>query len=107
MSFFNFSRLGLFAATVLAITGVSAYPNPPTIEGNITWIHDPAIVRRADGTLFRFATDGGIAIATAPALTGPWEYQGAMLPDGSITHIDDEQHLWVCTGRNCLSDVHS
>ncbi|CAI6301400.1 unnamed protein product [Periconia digitata] len=71
------------------------WPNPEPCLGNCTFIHDPSVVRRSDGTWFRISTNGNIAIATAPELIGPWEYQGAMLPDGSKIDVMENQELWA------------
>src|SRR5262245_45421633 len=71
------------------------WPNPEPCEGNCTSIHDPSVIRRSDGTWFRFSTNGNIAIATAPAMTGPWEYQGAMLPKGSKIDVIENQEIWA------------
>lgn len=71
------------------------WPDPESCQGNCTFIHDPSVVRRGDGTWFRFSTIGNIAIATAPALGGPWDYQGAMLPDGSKIDVVEKQELWA------------
>ncbi|KAI8941804.1 hypothetical protein NX059_003005 [Plenodomus lindquistii] len=57
---------------------------------------DPSVVYE-NGTYWRFSTAGNIAIASAPALEGPWEYRGALLDNGteifvnapSVTKIND------------------
>ena len=74
----------------------STWPDPEPCSGNCSAIHDPSVVRCADGTWFRFSTNGNIAIASAPSLTGPWEYQGAMLPNGSEIQVIENQEIWVC-----------
>ncbi|KAE9054333.1 hypothetical protein PF010_g32578, partial [Phytophthora fragariae] len=52
--------------------------------------------RRGDGTYFRFSTGGGIAVHSAPDITGPWEYKGAVLPDGtSIKLWDGKMDAWA------------
>ncbi|KIW60517.1 hypothetical protein PV05_00729 [Exophiala xenobiotica] len=73
----------------------STWPDPEPCSGNCSAIHDPSVVRRADGTWFRFSTNGNIAIASAPNLTGPWEYQGAMLPNGSEIQVIENQEIWA------------
>ncbi|CAO2655316.1 Nn.00g103800.m01.CDS01 [Neocucurbitaria sp. VM-36] len=88
--------LGLIScSTAFTLRQTSSYPPPEPCTGNCTFIHDPSVVRRSDGTWFRFSTIGNIAIATAPALTGPWTYQGAMLPEGSSIQLRDDQELWA------------
>lgn len=83
-------------ASLLSIFHTAAsWPDPEPCQGNCTFIHDPSLVRRSDGTWFRFSTNGNIAIATATALTGPWEYVGAMLPQGSKIHVVDGQQIWA------------
>lgn len=73
----------------------ASWPDPEPCTGNCSYVHDPSIIRKSDGTWYRFSTNGNIAIASAPALTGPWTYQGAMLPGGSSIHVVDGQELWV------------
>jgi arabinan endo-1,5-alpha-L-arabinosidase len=96
----------LFGLAVLALPLASAspfpqrrqsgWPAPEPCNGNCTFIHDPAVIRDADsGTYYRFSTNGNIAIATADDLTGPWTYQGALLPDGSSITVTDGQEMWV------------
>lgn len=41
--------------------------------------HDPNIVKNAAGTYYRFSTGGGINIATASSIAGPWTLQGQAL----------------------------
>lgn len=85
---------GLISLVAVA-TRAQSWPNPEPCLGNCTYIHDPSVVRRSDGTWLRISTNGNIAIATAPDLTGPWEYQGAMLPNGSKIDVTDNQELWA------------
>ncbi|KAE9314055.1 hypothetical protein PF008_g19573, partial [Phytophthora fragariae] len=79
MKLFSVATLGL--ALIGAVTG--AYVNPGACSGICVNTHDPSIFRRGDGTYFRFSTGGGIAVHSAPDITGPWEYKGAVLPDGT------------------------
>ncbi|KAF2468689.1 endo-1,5-alpha-L-arabinosidase [Lindgomyces ingoldianus] len=98
-SFLSFTTLSALLAT--AITKpidpreAASWPDPEPCTGNCSYIHDPSVLRRKDGTWFRFSTLGNIAIATAPALTGPWTYQGAMLPSGSKINVVKNQQLWA------------
>ena len=74
----------------------STYPPPEPISGNISQIHDPSIIKREiDGTWFRLSTNGNIALASAPSLSGPWTYLGALLPNGSQINISPDQQLWA------------
>jgi len=86
---------GLLGAVALLPALVSAYALPEACSGTCTNAHDPSIIRRADGTYFRFSTGGKVAIHTAPSLTGPWTYRGAMLPSGSSINLSGNQDLWV------------
>lgn len=94
------STVSLLKAGVIEAdsNNTSTWPDPEHCSGNCSAIHDPSVVRRADGTWFRFSTNGNIAIASAPNLTGPWEYQGAMLPNGSEIQVIENQEIWVCQG---------
>ena len=72
-----------------------SWPNPEPCTGNCTWVHDPSLIRRSDGTWFRFSTNDNIRIATAKNITGPWKYTGSMLPKGSKIHVTDAQQIWA------------
>ncbi|KAL2112937.1 hypothetical protein VUR80DRAFT_6059 [Thermomyces stellatus] len=87
-------------ATVLSLLSsvpalVSGYANPGPCSGVCVNTHDPSIIRRDDGTYFRFSTGGRIAVHTAPSIEGPWTYVGAALPDGSIINKPGNQDLWA------------
>jgi arabinan endo-1,5-alpha-L-arabinosidase len=79
----------------LLASSALAYAEPGACSGICNNSHDPSIIRRSDGTYFRFSTGGKIAIHTAPSLEGPWEYNGPLLPDGSSIDIPGNQDLWV------------
>jgi arabinan endo-1,5-alpha-L-arabinosidase len=83
------SLLSVFSASV------NAYSNPLTCSGVCTNAHDPALIRRDDGTYFRFSTGGKIAIHSAPAITGPWTYKGAAIPSGSKINKAGKDDLWA------------
>ncbi|KAK3377638.1 glycosyl hydrolase [Podospora didyma] len=68
---------------------------PEACTGICTNSHDPSIIVRPDGTYFRFSTGGRIATHTAPAITGPWKYQGPALPNGSTIKLRGNQDLWA------------
>jgi arabinan endo-1,5-alpha-L-arabinosidase len=88
----------VLGAVALLPTLASAYALPEACSGVCNNSHDPSIIRRADGTYFRFSTGGRIAIHTAPSLTGPWTYVGAALPSGSSINLAGNQDLWVSRG---------
>ncbi|KAK4145076.1 glycosyl hydrolase [Dichotomopilus funicola] len=83
------------ALTTLGLQALVAYALPEACSGVCNNSHDPSIIRRNDGTYFRFSTGGKIAIHTAPSLTGPWAYQGAALPSGSSINLAGNQDLWA------------
>ncbi|KAI5861993.1 glycoside hydrolase family 43 protein [Durotheca rogersii] len=74
---------------------VSGYANPEACSGTCVNAHDPSVIRRSDGTYFRFSTGGKIAVHTAPDIMGPWTYKGAVLPSGSSIDLDGNQDLWA------------
>lgn len=73
----------------------NAYSNPLPCSGICTNAHDPSLVRRDDGTYFRFSTGGKVAVHTAPSIQGPWTYNGAALPNGSKINKTGNQDLWA------------
>jgi arabinan endo-1,5-alpha-L-arabinosidase len=88
--------LSILVALPLLVAGVvSGYANPKLCTGTCTNAHDPSIIRRTDGTYFRFSTGNKIAIHSAPALTGPWTYLGAAVPSGSKINLTGKDDLWV------------
>ncbi|KAI0477565.1 glycoside hydrolase family 43 protein [Xylariaceae sp. FL0804] len=84
----------LVAGLTLLGTAVG-YANPGTCTGTCTNTHDPSVVRRSDGTYFRFSTGGEIAVYTAPDLTGPWTYEGAAIAGGSSIDLAGNTDLWA------------
>jgi len=74
---------------------VSSFALPQACSGVCTNSHDPSLIRRDDGTYFRFSTGGRVAIHTAPNISGPWSYIGAALPRGSSINLRGNQDLWV------------
>lgn len=95
-----FTALGAVSASPLISRQAGGWPAPEPLQGNNTYIHDPALIRRDDGKWFRLSTNGNIAIASADSVNGPWTYQGAMLPGGSVIHaVPDDgkgtQEIWV------------
>jgi arabinan endo-1,5-alpha-L-arabinosidase len=74
---------------------VQGYANPGACSGQC-WSHDPSVIRRSsDGTYFRFETGSEVGIWKSPALTGPWTYQGKVVPAGSIINLAGNTDLWV------------
>ncbi|TMW63236.1 hypothetical protein Poli38472_002177 [Pythium oligandrum] len=89
-------KLLSIAATLLGLSAsVEAYANPRACSGVCGNAHDPAIMRRADGTYFRFSTNGKVAVHTAPSINGPWTYKGAAIPAGSIINMPGRDGLWA------------
>lgn len=88
-SFFTASALSLWAATA------DAFANPMACSGVCTNAHDPALIRRDDGTYFRFSTGNKIAVHTAPNILGPWTYKGSALPGGSRIPKRGNRDLWA------------
>jgi len=91
----KFSISGLVSGALLLASSVAAYTNPLACSGVCNNAHDPSVIRRSDGTYFRFSTGGGIAIHTAPAISGPWTYKGQMLASGSKISNSGNKDLWV------------
>ncbi|KXS97281.1 hypothetical protein AC578_4574 [Pseudocercospora eumusae] len=73
----RYTFLSLALATFT--TRADAYANPGPCSGVCTNAHDPSIIRRSDGTYFRFSTGGLVPIHSAPAITGPWTFKCNML----------------------------
>ncbi|XXG99682.1 hypothetical protein Hte_006023 [Hypoxylon texense] len=89
-------KFGSIVCGILPFLGTAyGYANPGACSGTCTNTHDPSIIRRSDGTYFRFSTGGKIAVHTAPAITGPWTYKGAVLPSGSSINLAGNQDLWA------------
>ena len=88
-------RYSLVTCLLSAATAVSGYAYPMACTGVCNNAHDPALIRRADGTYFRFSTGGKIAVHTAPSITGPWTYKGAAIPAGSKINLPGRNDLWA------------
>ncbi|KAH7128705.1 glycosyl hydrolase [Dendryphion nanum] len=73
---------------------ISNFPNPEPCTGNCTWVHDPSIIKK-DNTYYRFSTSGNIALATAPSISGPWEYRGAILSPDPKWRVHPLQDVWA------------
>ncbi|KAI4666940.1 uncharacterized protein J4E88_010361 [Alternaria novae-zelandiae] len=70
------------------------YPDPEPCRGNCSWIHDPSVIYE-NNKYWRFSTSGNIAIASAPSLGGPWEYEGALLQNGTSIQVHPDQDIWA------------
>ena len=89
-------RCAIVGTLLSAVTAVYGYADPMACSGVCNNAHDPALIRRADGTYYRFSTSGKIAIHSAPSITGPWTYKGAAIPAGSKINLAGKNDLWVC-----------
>ena len=86
----------LFFLFALFAVQVHSYANPLACSGTCTNTHDPSIVRRSsDGTYYRFATGGGVAIHSGSSIQGPWTYQGYALASGSKISNSGADDIWV------------
>ena len=81
------------------------YPDPGPSSGNISWIHDPSIIYEG-GKYWRFSTSGNIAVATAPSISGPWTYEGALLREGTKIHVADGQDIWASRCFHSSAEQH-
>lgn len=93
----------IFVVLGLGLIGLSnaSYADPGTCTGNC-YAHDPAMIKRADGTYFRFNTGGGIQIYKASSIEGSWTYEGDALPSGSSINLDGNTDLWVSLNSSFL-----
>jgi hypothetical protein len=64
-------RSSFITSLLSVVTAVYGYADPMGCSGVCTNAHDPALIRRDDGTYYRFSTGGKIAIHTAPTIVGP------------------------------------
>ena len=93
MKFWNI--ISSLLPAVLFSTLAAGYASAGACSGKC-WSHDPSVIRRAsDGVYFRFETGSLIGIWKSDALTGPWVYQGAAIPSGSIIDLAGNDDLWV------------
>ncbi|PSN67545.1 endo-1,5-alpha-L-arabinosidase [Corynespora cassiicola Philippines] len=88
-------RSSIVASILSAASVVYGYANPMACSGVCGNAHDPALIRRDDGTYYRFSTGGKIAIHSAPSITGPWTYKGAAIPSGSKINLKGKDDLWA------------
>lgn len=93
-------RSTILASLLSVATAVYGYADPMGCNGVCTNAHDPALIRRDDGTYYRFSTGGKIAMHSAPSIVGPWTYKGAVLPKGSSINLNGKDDLWVRTNKS-------
>lgn len=96
----------LLAVLVSLAAFAHGYATPMACSGVCVNAHDPALIRRDDGTYFRFSTGGKIAIHSAPSITGPWTYRGAAIPAGSKITKPGNNDLWVIAHQQCPQTDH-
>jgi arabinan endo-1,5-alpha-L-arabinosidase len=90
-------RAFLYALALVAFSHITRaqWPNPLPCTGVCNNSRDPALIRRDDGTWFRFATSEGIPIFTASNFSGPWEQQGYVLPQCSKIPLPGSCDVWA------------
>jgi arabinan endo-1,5-alpha-L-arabinosidase len=74
----------------------AGYPNPGRVTGD-TGVHDPAVVRRPDGTYLLAATGNGIALKTSTDRVG-WRNAGSVWPNGAnwtTPYTNGSRNLWA------------
>ncbi|KAG6611158.1 arabinan endo-1 [Phytophthora cinnamomi] len=89
--------LAWFAAglPLLVTTVVNGYAAPGECSGICTNAHDPSIIQSSNGTYYRFSTGNNVSVHSAPDITGPWEFKGPALPDGSSIDLKGRYDLWA------------
>ncbi len=66
---------------VAAGAAAIGYPNPGTVTGDVR-VHDPSIIRAADGTYYLFSTHNGIEIRSSADRVA-FTLAGFVLPNGA------------------------
>ncbi|CEI67652.1 hypothetical protein FVEN_g9471 [Fusarium venenatum] len=85
-----------FAIGTLASELVRRDVNPGPVKGD-TFIHDPTIVKRPDGTYLAAFTANGIGLKTSADRT-TWKDVGAAFPNGAawtLTYTKNDKNLWA------------
>jgi arabinan endo-1,5-alpha-L-arabinosidase len=94
------------AAVVVGVITVStlgasaaAYPNPGKVTGAITGVHDPSMVKAADGTYMLYSTDDNLEIRTSKDRIN-WTRAGSVWPNGApwtydFTPASTRKYLWA------------
>ena len=75
------------------------YPDPLPETGDVDAVHDPSMVKAADGTYLLYSTGENLAIRTSPDRTA-WTRAGSVWPDGApwtkpFTSPTDRGALWA------------
>ncbi|CAG7565348.1 unnamed protein product [Fusarium equiseti] len=86
----------LFAIGTLASELVRRDVNPGPVKGD-TFIHDPTIVKKPDGTYLAAFTANGIGLKTSTDRT-TWKDVGAAFPNGAawtLTYTKNDKNLWA------------
>ena len=97
VSLYTSSKMfSLFSLSLLVTVALcqTKYPAPQSCSG-ACGVHDPSVIKRSDGTYFRFGTGGGIKAATAKSLNGPWTAISDVLPGGSSINNPGKTDIWV------------
>lgn len=71
----------LTAAVVNVPTAAAEYPYPGVVTGDVA-VHDPTVIKAADGTYFLFSTGNGIEIRTSTDRTA-FRRAGSAFPNGA------------------------
>ncbi|PGH23814.1 hypothetical protein AJ80_02062 [Polytolypa hystricis UAMH7299] len=58
-------------------------------------LHDPGLIRRDDGTYFRFSTGNRISYASASSIQGPWTGRGSVISGASSINLPGRDDLWA------------
>ncbi|KAI5363146.1 putative glycoside hydrolase, family 43 [Septoria linicola] len=90
------SKLSILALSALSSLA-AGYADPGACSGTCTNTHDPSIIRRSDGTYFRFSTGGLVQIHTAPDISGPWTFACTMLESAAKVQVSGNPgtDLWA------------
>ncbi|RFN44126.1 putative arabinan endo-1,5-alpha-l-arabinosidase [Fusarium flagelliforme] len=86
----------LFAIGTLASELVRRDVNPGPVKGD-TFIHDPTIVKKPDGTYLAAFTANGIGLKASTDRTS-WKDVGAAFPNGAawtLTYTKNDKNLWA------------
>lgn len=88
--------LAAIATTIAVAPYASAYPLPGRVTGDIT-VHDPSIVKRADGTYLIAHTGNNIALKTSTDRTA-FRNAGTVFPNGAswtTAYTNGSRNLWA------------
>lgn len=98
------AAVGATVVVSLLITGApgasaATYPNPGRVTGDITAVHDPSLIKTADGTYLLYSTDDNLQIRTSTDRIN-WTRAGSVWPDGApwtfdFTPADSRKYLWA------------